>query len=344
MTTKEKVLQALELNRGISISGQELAEQLQVSRAAIWKTIEELRKEGYVINAMTNKGYSLDSETDVLSVQGILPHLKNHDAQGIFVYKTLESTNQTAKKMALEGASHGTVVLSEEQTKGKGRLGRSFFSPASSGIYMSLILKPNFDVTKSVLITTAASVAVCRAMEKVLGIQGEIKWVNDIYVGGKKVCGILTEAVTHFETGQIEYLVLGIGINVSTPEEDFPSEIKGVASSLLGSRQEATHLKEKSRLSGISRNQLAAAVINEMMAIYEEMDARKFMAEYRSRSMILGREIRVIPSGTVDISEALARSPVAEAIDIDENGGLVVRYEDGRKDTLSSGEISIRLA
>ena len=344
MTTKEKVLEALELNRGISISGQELAEKLQVSRAAIWKAIEELRKEGYIINAMTNKGYALDTETDVLSVQGILPHLKNHDAQRIFVYKTLESTNLTAKKMALEGAAHGTVIISEEQTKGKGRLGRSFFSPANSGIYMSLILKPNFDVTKSVLITTAASVAVCRAIEKVLGIQGEIKWVNDIYVGGKKICGILTEAVTHFETGQIDYLVLGIGINVNTSEQDFPAEIKEVASSLLERKQDMGSVKEKDGLSGISRNRLAAAIINEMMGIYENMDAREFMAEYRSRSMILGREIRVIPTGTVDINQALAQSPAAKALDIDENGGLVVRYEDGRTETLNSGEISIRLA
>lgn len=342
MTTKEKVLKALELNKGLSISGQELASQLKLSRTAIWKAIEELRKEGYAIDAITNKGYSLSSDNDLISFHGIQPYLKDQEMKNIFVYKSLESTNQTAKKLALEGAPHGTVVIAEEQTKGKGRLGRSFFSPANSGLYMSLILKPNFDASKPVLVTTAAAVAVCRAIEKLCQLPCQIKWVNDIYIGNKKICGILTEAVTHFETGQIEYLVLGIGINVNNTKADFPSEIRDVAGSLYESIKAALDSHEKSPPL-ISRNQLVGELINEITDIYQEMESKEFMAEYKSRSMVLGHEVRIIPSGTLDINQVLESAPLAKAIDIDENGGLIVEYQDGNRSILNSGEISVRL-
>lgn len=335
MSTKDKVLKILEENKGSSISGEDIAVQLNVSRSAVWKAIQELRKEGYTIEALTNKGYSLSTDNDVISVQGILPYINNPDIKNrIYVYKTIESTNLTAKKMALDGALPGTVVIAEEQTQGRGRRGRSFFSPADTGIYMSILLKPNFDPSKSVLITTAASVAVCRAIEAVTGIYSQIKWVNDIYVQDKKVCGILTEAVTDFESGHIEHIVLGIGINFKTSSNDFPQDIRTIAGSIYQGNTKGM----------ASRNQLIAEIINELFVINEKLEAREFIKEYRSRSMVLEKEIKVIKGGSyVDMNSALESAPMAIAIDIDEDGGLVVQYPDGSRETLSSGEISIRV-
>ena len=222
MSSKSNILQILEKNRGTYVSGEELAQQLQISRSAIWKAISELKKEGYQIISVTNKGYCLSDATDVISAEGIGPYLTNGSQDMIHVFKTVDSTNLVAKKMALEQAPHGTVVLAEEQTAGRGRMGRSFHSPAGSGIYMSFILRPNLTSNDAVLITTAASVAVARAIEEVTHIHTGIKWVNDVYMNGKKICGILTEALTDFESGGIESIILGIGINFSTAVSSFP--------------------------------------------------------------------------------------------------------------------------
>jgi BirA family biotin operon repressor/biotin-[acetyl-CoA-carboxylase] ligase len=333
MSTRANVLKALEENKGATISGEELASRLDISRAAIWKAIQELRREGYRIEAATNKGYCLSQESDVLSAEGILPHLRRNETAGrIHVFKVLESTNLTAKKMALDGAPHGTVVVSEEQTKGRGRMGRSFFSPPTGGIYMSFILAPKLEAAKSVLITTAASVAVCRAIEAVTGISCKIKWVNDIYLDGKKVCGILTEAVSDFESGHIDYIVLGIGINFSTAAEAFPKELSGIAGSLISAVS----------AEGISRNRLIAEVIDQVLEINEDLESRQFLEDYRNRSFILGKEILVIPRIRADNESEPAEGMPATALDIDGDGGLVVRYRDGSVQTLNSGEISIR--
>ncbi|WMJ22438.1 biotin--[acetyl-CoA-carboxylase] ligase [Paludicola sp. MB14-C6] len=321
MTTKEMIVTILEENKDHYFSGETLAAQLNVSRAAISKAVKELKKEGFTIDAVTNKGYCLSSESDVLSSAVIESYLqKNGYYVETVTYKTIESTNQTAKKMALDGANHGTVVLSEEQTQGRGRLGRSFYSPKNSGIYMSIILRPQFDMQSSLLITTAASVAVCRAIEKLTRIQAEIKWVNDIYLNGKKVCGILTEAVTDFESGTIEHIILGIGINVTTA--NFPDEIKEIASALLNSSSNK-----------LTRNELAAEIIYQVFEITNELQTKEFMSEYKKRSFVIGQKVNVIqPTNTF----------LATAIDINEQGGLVVKAEDGQVIELNTGEVSIR--
>ena len=334
MSTKVNVLKALEENKGATISGEELAGRLKLSRAAIWKAIRDLRSEGYQIDAITNKGYCLSQDSDMLSPEGIIPHVADSSVSGrIHVFKSLESTNLTAKRMALEGAASGTVVIAEEQTKGRGRMGRSFYSPPSGGIYTSFILKPSFDASKAVLITTAASVAVCRAIETITGISCGIKWVNDIYMGDKKVCGILTEAVTDFESGQIEHIVLGIGINFSMASELFPPELTKTAGSLYGSVEGGS----------VSRNRLIAEVINQVMLINQQLESREFLREYKDRSIILGKEIRVLPAGKPGVERDFDEGTAAFAADIDHDGGLVVRYEDGSLKTLTTGEISIRL-
>lgn len=323
MSVKKQVLKILEENKGASISGETLAETMDVSRTAVWKAVQSLRDEGYKIDALTNRGYCLLEENDILSVPGIGNHLEEQfKSIDLHVYKTVDSTNNVAKKLAAEGAGHGTVVLAVHQTHGKGRLGRTFISPANSGIYLTLLLKPSFDMSQSVLITSAASVAVCRAIEKVCGQTPSIKWVNDLYLDGKKICGILTEAMTDFESGTIEYVALGIGINCHIGS--LPEDLRSIAGALEGD---------------FSKNQLAAEVINQTLSIVEDIEARSFISEYKERSFVLGKQIRIYKTGYSDTAVPLNGC----ALDIDQNGGLVVLYSDGQRETLSSGEISIRL-
>lgn len=323
MSIKSDILKEFEKNKGEVISGSKLAKDLNVSRTSIWKHIEELRKDGYEITAVTNKGYSLSNDTDLISAEGIIPYLnEDYCNVPIYAYKTLESTNKTAKELTFKDAAHGTVIISEEQTAGRGRLGRSFYSPKNSGIYMSIILKPSLTIADSVLITTAASVAVCRAIEKTTGIEAKIKWINDIVLNNKKVCGILTEASTDFESGTIENIILGIGINFNTACEDFPDEIQNTAASLFS--------KENSK---ISRNVLCAAIINEVLSMSDNLKGLKFIDEYKKRSIVLDKDIIFIRNGI---------STKAHAIDIQDDGSLVVEKEDGEITILNSGEISIR--
>ncbi|MEG2199774.1 MAG: biotin--[acetyl-CoA-carboxylase] ligase [Anaerovorax sp.] len=330
MSTKDRIIKILEESQGAVISGETLAQSIGVSRAAVWKSISELRKEGFIIDAATNNGYSLSPSSDVISIPGILNHCTGSPINGeqLHLFKTLDSTNLTAKKMALDGAPHGTIVISEQQTAGRGRMGRDFFSPASSGIYMSMLLKPTFDTSRAVLITTAASVAVSRAIEATTGFRVQIKWVNDLYLKGKKICGILTEGVTNFETNHIDSIVLGIGINFRAPETAFPEELAEIAGALF------THDS-----SDCTRNQLIGNIITEMFSMIETLEDRQFIQEYKERSLVLGKEINVIKGGELF---------PATALDIDLDGGLVVNYKNDNPGesqiaTLNSGEISIRL-
>jgi len=325
LTTKETVLGFLEENRGHPISGAAIARSLNISRAAVWKAIEELRKAGHSIDAATNRGYSLAESSDLLSVEGILLESEGLPLarEQIHIFKTIDSTNHIAKKMAVEGAPHGSVFLAEEQTQGRGRRGRSFCSPSGSGLYMSILLRPEGNTEQAILTTSAAAVAVSRALSKLTGLDAKIKWVNDIFIHGKKVCGILTEAVSDFESGSIEALVLGIGINVSTKEEAFPEDVRAVA----GSLDLETGVKP-------SRNALAAAVLREVFALAANPKPEEFMEEYRSRCFLLGQDILVLPGG--------ADSYEATAISIDDRGALIVETKKGKRQTLNSGEVSVR--
>ncbi|WP_324825877.1 biotin--[acetyl-CoA-carboxylase] ligase [Sinanaerobacter sp. ZZT-01] len=337
MNTKEHVLRLLEECKGKSISGNQIAKELNLSRAAIWKAIKDLRQNGYDIKASTNKGYSLCIESDLLSRQGIVSHLKNKVlGEHILTYQSLESTNQTLKKLSADGACHNTVVVSEMQTKGRGRLGRSFYSPKGSGIYMSLLFKPphssqsNFP---SVFITTAASVAVCRAIEEVTGKQIKIKWVNDLFYNNKKICGILTEGITNFETGAIESIIIGIGINFSSPSDKFPSELTEIFGSLYQDQEEASHCTFSESHAIPTKNLLIASILDHFFDIQAELKSGSFLEEYKQRSCVLGKRITVL-SPTESIP--------AIAVDINETGGLIVEQLDGTRKTLQSGEISIR--
>ena len=225
MALKDQVLTLLEQYKGSYLSGEEMAEQLGVSRNSVWKAIKQLQTEGHQITGVNRLGYTLDSRNNVLSAPGIQKYLKDPALQ-ITVQSSVTSTNTLLKQAAENGAPEGTVLVAEEQTAGRGRLGRSFYSPAGTGVYFSLVLRPAFSAAESSLITTCAAVAAAGAMEEISGHPTQIKWVNDIYTAGRKVCGILTEAAIDMESGGLQYAVLGIGINLLKPENDFPEEYR----------------------------------------------------------------------------------------------------------------------
>lgn len=324
MSTKHRILELLEQNRGDSISGERLAGILNVSRNAVWKAVKELEKEGYSIEAVTNKGYRLSEQNDIVSIQGIKPFLSPQSklyAENIKIYKTLESTNKTAKEMAVAGAEHGTVIIADSQTKGRGRYSRSYFSP-SGGLYMSIILRPevlNFENPTSV--TAFAAVAVCEAIESISEKTPKIKWVNDVLIDEKKVCGILTEAVTDFESGSLDWIVLGIGINVYIKTEDFPDDLQTSATSIFPNE----------KMFGV-RNKLSAEIINRILGYDITPREAEIFRKYKNRLAMLGNQVTVIQN---------KNEYKAAVIDIDAAGHLVVKNENGEIITVSSGEIRV---
>lgn len=235
------------------------------------------------------------------------------------VYDEVTSTNTLLKQRGHNNAPHGLVIAAESQTAGRGRMGRNFFSPNQTGIYFSVLLRPNLSPSHALLITTSAAVACARVLERVSGKTAEIKWVNDIYIDNKKVCGILTEA-SFSQTG-IDFAVLGIGVNLYTPESGFPTDIKEKAGSVLGNKE--TDI----------RGLIIAEILNEFFRMYESIEKREFFDEYRRRSMLDGKQIYVIKSD---------RITPATALFINSDLSLVVRYENGEMENLSSGDVSIR--
>lgn len=324
MGTRERLLDLLEKDKGTYFSGEDIAERLSVSRAAVWKAVKTLRTEGYPIDAVRNRGYCLSPATDILSAQGIAKYL--HPAcSGLHlqVIPETNSTNTAARERAVEGAPEGWTVVSGCQTKGKGRIGRTFFSPPDTGVYLSLLLRPpHCQAQEAVKLTTMAAVAVCEAIEELSGAQAQIKWVNDIFIGDKKVCGILTEAALGLEDGFLEYAVLGVGINVYAPKAGFPEELRDIAGSVFHAPQDD------------GKNRMAAAFLNHFMADYTNRAHSDYAARYRARSLVVGRDIWVMQGG---------QACPAHALDVDEECRLHVRYEDGHTACLTSGEISIRM-
>ena len=325
MSTKNRVLELLEQQRGKSISGEHLAGVLSISRNAVWKAVKELQKDGYHIVAVTNKGYCLSDENDIVSIPGIKPFLSEKSqpyANKIQVYKSLESTNKAAKEMAVAGAEHGTVIISDCQTMGRGRYSRNFFSPSGGGLYMSIVLRPEVLHFKNPTSVTAfAAVSVCEAIESISKKTPKIKWVNDIFIDGKKVCGILTEAVTDFESGGLDWIVVGIGINVYIRTEDFPGELQALATSIYSDE----------RIPGV-RNKLSAEIINRILGFETSPSETEIFEKYKKRLMMLGKEI------TVNQNQMEYK---ATAIDVDSVGHLIVKNRNGETITLSTGEIRI---
>lgn len=320
MTTKETILAALTAAKGTAVSGAQMAERAGVSRAAVWKAICALRDEGYVIDAVTRGGYTLHADDGRLTAAAVAAHLHT-DGLALTALPSTDSTNTRVRALAEDGAPEGTVVIAAAQTAGRGRSGKSFLSPAGTGLYMSILLRPALAMGDSLLITTAAAVAVARAIGRVAGCETKIKWVNDVYVDERKVCGILTEGALDLENGGLRYAILGIGINICPPEGGFPPELAGIAGALREKGGEAL------------RAPLAAAVLDEFFALYPHLTKKSFYDDYVSRSLLTGRQIEVLRGGT--------RIP-ATALGIDRDFHLHVVYPDGSREDLAAGEVSTR--
>ncbi|WP_138159932.1 biotin--[acetyl-CoA-carboxylase] ligase [Peptoniphilus catoniae] len=323
MNTKEKILKLLEESRDTFISGEDLGRSLNISRSAIWKGVNSLREEGFLINSSPNKGYRLDESCDKLNKYGILKDLRKElRDMDIMVYDSIDSTNTQMKRLLYSGTlKNFSLIVSNEQTAGRGRRGKDFLSPKETGIYFSLCLFPkeDFKMDSFDLITVKAAVAVALAIDKSTGKNPKIKWVNDIFINGRKVCGILSEADADFETKHINSIIVGIGVNFTTKESTFGKELSTTAGSI----------NEKSLL----RNQFLAQVLNEFYSAYYEKTDEEILDLYRSYSLVLGKEVEFELNG---------QKYTALAKDFDEKGNLIVKFKDGSEKNLSSGEISVK--
>ena len=317
---KDDVLKELYENRTM-VSGEALAEKLGVSRNAVWKCIKQLKKDGFVISASTNKGYFLEGCGDVLSPVIIQSELDANklDCKLLF-FDEINSTNTKAKELAEQGYPNGTVVIAKTQTNGRGRLGRKFYSP-ESGLYLSILARPKLIDNEAAKITSMCAVATAEAIESVCPLKVYIKWVNDLFVNNKKTCGILTEAGLNLENRNIDYVVIGIGINCG--KQAFPSELKDIATSLENECGVAVNV-----------NKLAVEIIKKVLQGINNVGDASIIKECRKRSVLLGKSVTVLSGND---------SYEATATDIDDDGGLVVKLKSGQIKTLKSGEVSVRL-
>lgn len=348
-TVKDEVFRLLCGRPGEPFSGEALADRLSVSRAAVWKAVRALREEGYPIEGTPNRGYALAADFDLLTAADVEAALTREAAEFYEpqLFSVIDSTNTALIAAGHRGAAEGTVFIAEEQTAGKGRLGRSFFSPKGSGVYISILLRPSIPAQDAILITTMAAVAGAQAAETVLrhfspepapgvpdGAAGsgqggtppvQIKWVNDLFLNGRKFAGILTEADFNVETGGLSQAVLGIGFNLCPPEGGFPQEIAGVAGSLYAKKQPVG-----------ARALLAASFLNAFYSLYSRLPDRAFTEEYRARSLVLGRTVEVLRGTEVLYT--------ARAVDVDDACNLLV-IPDGETRTvaLNSGEVRVRV-
>lgn len=311
MPLKEDVLHEL-IKTDDYISGELLARKFGKSRAAVWKAIKSLIADGYNISAVTNNGYKLIDGNKLASCSEIEAFLEGDF--DVIHYPTIDSTNNACKRLLANGKEGEFLVFADEQSAGRGRQGKSFYSPKLGGVYFSVVLRPYATLQNAVTATTAASVAVCRAIETLTDKKPEIKWVNDVYLNDKKICGILTEAITDFEQGLVESVIIGIGININ--EDDAPCNIENIG--FLNC--------------DINKSRLIAEVTNELVKIACN-DYGTFIDYYINHSLIIGKKIKFIQNGKVTLATAIA---------IDKTGGLEIELENGGHQILRSGDISIR--
>lgn len=319
---KTEVLKILKEADGY-LSGQEICEQFHVSRTAVWKVIKQLEAEGYQIEAVRNKGYRLITAGDILSQAELESSIRTRWAAAkVLYFNETDSTNTEAKKAAEQGAPHGTLAVADHQTAGKGRRGRSWSSPPGTGIFMTLLTRPDLHPSGASMLTLVAALAVAEAVGQVCGHKAEIKWPNDIVINGKKICGILTEMSTELE--HIYYVVTGMGINANMDE--FPDEIRDVATSLV------IETGQK-----VNRSRLIGAVMEAFETYYDRFmetgDMSALMEIYNGCLANAGREVRVL---------APAGEYTGTAVGIDKTGELLVLMEDGEIRRVISGEVSVR--
>ena len=320
MGTKEQILKRLREN-GEFVSGEELSEQLHISRTAVWKSINALRGDGYEIESSTNRGYRLESCPDLYSPAEIGAGLETEFlGRSVFCYESVDSTNEEAKRRALAGAPNGSLFVAEQQTGGKGRLGRSWASPTGTGLWFSVLLRPGILPLRVSVTTLLAGLAVNRAVRSLSGCAAKIKWPNDIVIGGKKVCGILTEMAA--EIDRIEFVVVGIGVNVNNTA--FPENI----------REKATSVRMES---GKSLRRIA--LLQEILIRFETLLKQNaesdpaFWEEYKKSCVSIGRRVTFTRRGV----------PVkGTAVDVSPQGELIVQLSGGTRETVTAGEVSVQ--
>lgn len=305
------------------ISGQEIGNKLSVSRAAIWKGIEKLRQEGYEIEAITNKGYRLIHPETMYNQRELEKGRKaKRMGRDVHFWKETDSTNNRIRELAFEGAEEGTLAVAEVQTAGRGRRGKPWQSPVGTGVWLSVLLRPNIAPAQASVLTLLGGLAVCEVLQNMTELQPQIKWPNDIYIGNKKVVGILTEM--DCELTEVHFVVMGIGINVNTKE--FPEDLQDIATSLyLESGQ--TYSRKK-----VVQN-IMEVLERYYDAFLEAGSLAPFVEQYRKNCMTLGKEVVVY-----------GKQPfVATALDITEDGELLVkRADNGKEEVVYAGEVSIR--
>ena len=321
--TKDTVLSILAGSNDF-VSGEYMSEVIGVSRMAVSSAVKALRQDGYDITSQTNKGYRLNSSPDAMTKGEFMARLGKERCESIFCFDTVDSTNRKIRELAISGACAGTVVTADEQTGGRGRLGRTFESPKGKGIYLSMLMRPDCTPSDTAAITAWAAVAAHRAILSACGEDADIKWVNDLLIGGRKICGILTEMSVESESGHVDYVIVGIGINVNHAENDFPKELRDKAGSLF------MHTKKKQK-----RADIAAALIRELDMVRTSFPLKKdeYLEYYRAHCDTIGR--------TVTASDEPERKAAAEAVNDDFS--IRLRYLDGGRKDLSSGEISVIL-
>ena len=322
MNVKSELLANLANAGGDYISGAALADKLGVSRNAVWKAVKSLEADGFSISSITSKGYKLNEDNNRLSAELISPFLTTKEmGRNIRVLEEVDSTNNAIRELETEKAPHGMTVVSDRQTAGKGRIGRSFVSPSGVGLYMSVLVRPHFDLEFAPMITAAAACAAAEAVEELCGSKVMIKWVNDLYMNGKKICGILTEASLGLEMRELDCATIGIGINVRSIGKNFDSDLKKRATSI----EDETGVK-------IDRNRLCAAVLNRLEPYLGKISDRSFLKAYREREMLTGNMITAVVGNEKLIGEALG---------IDDNANLIIRLPYGEIKYLSSGEANM---
>ncbi len=321
MALKDNIFQLLSSNCGKYISGEHIASLFNVSRNAVWKSINSIRKQGYIIYASQNKGYMME-DTSLFSAEKI-KNLLNYPLM-VEYYPAVTSTNDLVLEKGRQGEKEGLVVAANYQSDGRGRKNRVFYSPSDSGLYFSILLRPNIHYSKAVFITTAAAVSVCRAFERLYNIKADIKWVNDIFISSKKVCGILTEARINMESSTVDYVVLGIGINLFEPYDNFPNDIL----------ESAGYIFKKDKFSSRMKTELCAEIINNFWENYKQLEEALFLQDYIDRSLVTGKNILVENNG---------KREKAYVLGIDNNFRLQVKYENGQCGFIDSGEVSLIL-
>lgn len=322
MNIKQTLLNTLAEADGGYISGAAIAEKLGVSRNAVWKTVKALEADGFVIESVTSKGYRLSADSNRISADLIAPLLTTKEiGRNMQVFSEIGSTNTAAKKLASERVANGTVIIADKQTEGRGRMGRSFESPSGTGIYMSLVLYPKFGLECAPLITSAAACAVAEAIDEVCGCDVSIKWVNDLYLNGRKICGILTEASLGLEMKNLDHAVIGIGVNVRSVRNVFGEELGNIATSI----EDETGVKA-------DRNVLCGAMLNKLEHYLGMVESREFLNEYRRRELLTGNTITANVGGNTLTGMAMG---------IDDNANLIIKLPDGKLKKLGSGEASL---